>query len=250
MRRSRFAASVWPFAVMAVTAVFSEVMAAAPEVRFPEPVFDFGQAVSGGAIEHVFEFTNTGSAKLTILGVYPTCHCTIPGDYTREVAPGQAGHITLLLDTSDLEGPVTKTTVVSTTDRAHFNLALSFRGTVWKAVEIAPRTLVLRPNAGRDGGDTNTVQIISHLSQPLTVGAPASDNPALKPRLTVIIPGKEFRLQVRAAASNASAMSQGIISLRTSAPQVPVLAIPVLVIPGSDRGGSGGSVSPPRQSSR
>lgn len=231
MRRISFAASVGSAAILAAAAFPLEIRAAAPVVRFKAPVYDFGQVVSGDPIEHVFQFTNSGNATLEILGVYPACHCTIPGDYTRQVTPGQTGQVTLLLDTTDLQGPVTKTTVVSTTDPAHFNLVLSFKGTVWKPIEIVPATLVLRPILGEDSGATNSVRLISHLSQPLTLGVPATDNPALTPELATLIPGREFRLSVRTGAVARASMAQGTISLKTGSSRLPVLAIPVLIMP-------------------
>ena len=223
----------------------------APVICFLSPVYDFGTALAGDAVEHVFEFTNAGSAVLEILGVYPSCSCTMPGEWTQKVLPSHAGSVALLLDTSRFEGPIAESTTVASTDPVHFNVALRFKGTVHKPLELTPRTVVLKPVINAPLGDSNITRIVNYLSESILLEKPKSDNPFIVPRLKAVAPGREFELAVTTPPARRSAPFQGTISIKTSSTRVPMIAFPVLVMPqtqgqtgsNSTRSGSGAAAS-------
>jgi hypothetical protein len=202
-----------------------------PVIRFLAPVYNFGTALAGDPIEHVFEFTNAGNASLELLGVYPSCSCTLPGESTKQVAPGNTGRVTLMLDTTRFDGPIAESTVVASTDRVHFNVALQFKGTVRKPLEMIPRTVILRPAISGTSGNTNTAKIINHLPDPITLEPPVSDNPAFVGELKTIVPGMQYQLAVRTTHAHQSSPTQGTISIKTSSSRVPLFSVPVLIMP-------------------
>ena len=202
-----------------------------PIIRFLSPIYNFGTALAGDPIEHVFEFTNAGNASLELLGVYPSCSCTLPGEWTRQVQPGNTGSVTLMLDTTRFDGPIAEATAVASTDRVHFNVALQFKGTVRKPLELIPRAVILRPVMGATSGNTNTAKIINHLPDPITLEAPVSDNPAFAAELKTIVPGMQYQLAVRATHARQSSPTQGTITIKTSSSRIPAFSVPVLVMP-------------------
>jgi uncharacterized protein DUF1573 len=203
----------------------------APVIRFFSPVYNFGTALAGDPVEHVFEFTNAGNGPLEILGVYPHCSCTLPGEWTKQVAPGHTGRVALLLDTSRFDGPIAESTVVASNDRAHFNVALQFKGTVRKPLELIPRTVILRPSIIATSGNTNTAKIINHLPDPITLEPPVSDNSAFVAELKTIVPGMQYQLAVRTTQARQSSPAQGTISIKTSSSRIPSFSVSVLVLP-------------------
>lgn len=202
-----------------------------PVIRFLSPVYNFGIALAGDPVEHVFEFTNAGNAPLEILGVYPSCNCTLPGEWTKQVPPGQTGHVVLMLDTSRFDGAIAESTVVASSDRAHFNVALQFKGTVRKPLELIPRTVILRPTILATSSSTNTAKIINHLPDPVTLEAPVSDNSAFVAELKTIVPGMQYQLVVRTTQARQSSPAQGTISIKTSSSRIPSFSVSVLVLP-------------------
>ena len=202
-----------------------------PAIQFAAPLYDFGKAMSGDIVEHVFEFTNTGNATLEILGVYPSCNCTTPGDWTRQVAPGGTGRVALRFDTTRFEGSVTEATTVANNDRAHFNVALQIKGTVWKPVEVNPRTVILKPVLAAAAGDANMTRIINHLPEPMTLEEPVSDNAIFTAELKTMVPGREFQLTVHTGPAHHPPMVQGTISIKTSSVRVPLIRVAVLAMP-------------------
>ena len=80
----------------------------------------------GKLAEYSFIFKNEGTAELQITNVQPGCGCTT-SDFTKVVAPGQEGKITLSVHTENFIGNIAKSAQVFTNDPAQpqFNLLMS-----------------------------------------------------------------------------------------------------------------------------
>lgn len=62
-------------------------------IAFEETTFDFGEVMDGDKVEHVFEFTNSGSEPLIISNAKGSCGCTVP-DWPKEpIKAGETGEI-------------------------------------------------------------------------------------------------------------------------------------------------------------
>ena len=83
---------------MAIVACIA-ITAAAPakdgaQIKFDEKAHDFGTiGAEGGAVTHVFTFTNTGTKPLIVLSATASCGCTRPEYTTDPVKPGKKGEI-------------------------------------------------------------------------------------------------------------------------------------------------------------
>ena len=64
-------------------------------VSFEETEHDFGTIKDGTPVETVFKYTNTGSSPLVVSDIKSTCGCTVPTDWTKQVAPGETGQFTV-----------------------------------------------------------------------------------------------------------------------------------------------------------
>ncbi|MEM7105118.1 MAG: DUF1573 domain-containing protein [Bacteroidota bacterium] len=87
-----------------VTATVPEDTINVAKISFSEEIHDYGTVTAGEAVEHIFKFTNTGVAPLTITSAKSTCGCTVP-DYPKEpIAPGAEGEIKVKFNTKGKSG--------------------------------------------------------------------------------------------------------------------------------------------------
>ncbi len=65
---------------------------------------NFGNINQGEIVEHVFEFTNTGTEDLQISGTSASCGCTVPEHSKDPVPPGQKGKVVVKFDSKGKSG--------------------------------------------------------------------------------------------------------------------------------------------------
>jgi len=73
---------------------------------------NFGAVKAGERVGCIFPFTNTGDADLVMTSATASCGCTVPKYSKKPVAPGDAGTVEVVFDTSGRDGIQTKTVVV------------------------------------------------------------------------------------------------------------------------------------------
>lgn len=66
-----------------------------PIMELDKMEHDFGTIENGTPVETVFKYTNKGNSMLVVSNIKSTCGCTVPSNYTREVAPGETGEFTV-----------------------------------------------------------------------------------------------------------------------------------------------------------
>ena len=85
-----------------------------PVIKFDKETHDFGTIENGTPVETVFSYTNTGNSMLVVSNVKSTCGCTVPSDYTKEVAPGETGNFTVKFNGKGNGNKVTKAITMTT----------------------------------------------------------------------------------------------------------------------------------------
>jgi uncharacterized cupredoxin-like copper-binding protein len=83
-----------------------------PVMTFNETEFDFGTIDQGTNVEHVFKFTNTGSAPLVIVDAKGSCGCTVPSYSKSPVAPGEEGELLVKFNGSG-KNQISKTVTIT-----------------------------------------------------------------------------------------------------------------------------------------
>src|SRR5690606_20531967 len=61
----------------------------------------------------VFRYTNNGTSPLVVSDIKSTCGCTVPSDWTKQVAPGETGEFKVKFDGKG-NGVVTKSITMTT----------------------------------------------------------------------------------------------------------------------------------------
>lgn len=104
-------------------------------------VKDFGTVAKGQKLLASFEVKNLGTAPLEIVGVRPTCGCTV-ASFDRTIAPGGSGKIQAEVDTRDFAGPIAKAVLVFTNDKQNAQINLIIKADVRSYLDVLPRPLV------------------------------------------------------------------------------------------------------------
>lgn len=85
-----------------------------PKMKFDKEEHDFGTIDQGDVVEYRFNFTNTGSAPLVIVGAKGSCGCTVPEWPKDAIAAGQTGSILVKFNSTGKKNQQTKTVTLNT----------------------------------------------------------------------------------------------------------------------------------------
>ena len=88
-----------------------------PKIAFEKEELNFNNVHEGKELTAVFSFTNQGDQNLVIEKVVPACGCTA-SQWDKVTPPGQKGSVTLVLDTTGINGVFRKSAAVATNDPA------------------------------------------------------------------------------------------------------------------------------------
>jgi hypothetical protein len=94
-----------------------------PKMVIDAPEHDFGKVKEGDAVSFTFSVKNAGDTELQIVNVSPGCGCTA-SDFSKTVAPGAKGEITLSVNTSGMNGKQSRYADVISNDKTQPNFKL------------------------------------------------------------------------------------------------------------------------------
>lgn len=84
-----------------------------PVIAFDKTEHDFGTIADGTPVETIFKYTNTGNSMLVVSNIKSTCGCTVPSNWTKEVAPGETGEFAVKFNGKG-NGQTSKSVTVTT----------------------------------------------------------------------------------------------------------------------------------------
>lgn len=221
-----------PFSLQAQTPVEPSPPAsvAAPKIQFATNTFEFGKVTAGTVVRASFLLTNTGNAPLEIKDVRPGCGCTTAGTWERRIEPGQTTTIALQLNTANFGGALVKSATVTCNDPKQPTVTLMIKGEVWKPIDVQPTFVVFNPATGAGNNATRVVRVVNNTEAMITIESPASSNPAFKPTLKTIKPGKEFELHITVTPPPTVGSVRGVITAKTSSTNLPLISITAMVV--------------------
>jgi len=83
-----------------------------PKIAFSESTHEFGDITQGDRVEHVFEFTNSGTVPLVLASVRTTCGCTATDWKKEPIAPGEKSSITVKFNSAGKIGVQNKVVTI------------------------------------------------------------------------------------------------------------------------------------------
>src|SRR6202048_790442 len=110
----------------------------APKAEIAEPVYNFGTALSGPPIQHVFMIKNSGNAPLEIRNVNTSCGCTAAKPSKTILAPGEVSTIAASVDTRFEQGHSLSVVTLTTNDPGNASLQLKLEGVIKPQVTAQP----------------------------------------------------------------------------------------------------------------
>ena len=135
---------------------------------------EFDPVLDGAEVVHTFVVENTGTAPLIIDKIKTGCGCTT-ADYTKTVAPGEKGNITLKASTKGYGGRMFNRHVqVFTNDPENKVMNIVMTGKVDKFAGIVPSSAVLKGKA--DEPVETMVSLIPDKKYPFQVTGTQMDN--------------------------------------------------------------------------
>ncbi|MUU79803.1 DUF1573 domain-containing protein [Winogradskyella endarachnes] len=84
-----------------------------PVITLDKKEHDFGTIENGTPVETTFKYTNTGNSMLVVSNIKSTCGCTVPSNWTKEVAPGETGEFSVKFNGKG-NGKVSKSITMTT----------------------------------------------------------------------------------------------------------------------------------------
>jgi len=112
--------------------------AGTPKAQVVEPAYNFGTALSGPPVSHVFMIKNAGSAPLEIRNVSSSCGCTVAKPSKTILAPGEVATIAASVDTHFEQGHSLSVVTLTTNDPANASLQLKIEGVIKPQVAAQP----------------------------------------------------------------------------------------------------------------
>jgi hypothetical protein len=225
--QSRAGAPV-PLATPAPAATTAE-KTSGPKIKFDSDVFDFGKVPAGQPIKHSFIFTNIGTGTLEVTKVNPTCGCTVAGDWTKKVEPGETGTIPLQVNVNaGWNGLMQKTITVECNDKTRppGPIPLNLKFVVWKPVDVSQQYVILNIAAEETNEVSTVVRVDNNMEEALAVYDAASSNPAFGVGIKTNDAGKHYELVVRALPPfKPGNNTSGQITAKTSAPNMASISL-------------------------
>lgn len=203
----------------------SSVRGVGPRIVLAEPYYDFGRIPADKIVSHNFVFTNTGDQVLKISEVRSSCGCTTATNWNREVGPGQTGILPVLFNTGGMAGLVQKNLWVLSNDPEQPSSMILFTATVWKLIDAIPSVATFTFGADFQTNETRIVRLVSNLSEPVILSEPICTNNSFKTKLTTIVPGKEFELEIAVLPPLGPGSLTVPITIKSSSVKMPVVTV-------------------------
>ena len=203
--------------------ISSPMLFAQPQIRImPRTVIDLGDRYSGEIVEHIVTIKNAGNDTLRIQSLKPSCGCTaalLKGN-KKDIGPSDSAQLSLVFNTKDLIGGVTKSVEVQSNDTTNPNLKILISTFVIERLKITPpRLMFYISNADSEYTAVLTLKNqTKHSSIKLLSLKSKFENLKVSLNKKIILPGEEIQLKaILHPASTANI--QGVIELTTNLPQ-------------------------------
>ncbi|MGO9454220.1 MAG: DUF1573 domain-containing protein [Candidatus Binataceae bacterium] len=151
-----------------------------PKVQIVNPFYDFGSALEGKMVNHVFKIKNAGQGVLVIRGMKTSCGCTAAKPTKNNLEPGEETDISVGFDTHFQKGRQVRTITAYTNDPDTPQAVMTMQGDVKQQVAATPAQVAF--GTVRKGTDATQEVTIDDLTDQkgFKVGPVSNSNPAIK----------------------------------------------------------------------
>jgi hypothetical protein len=208
--------------------------ASRPKAVAPEPIKDIEGVAKGEKITHDFVIRNEGTAPLEISEVRASCGCTAT-EFDKTIAPGAAGKVHVVIDSTTFAGPIAKSVTVFTNDIDNPQIELTVKTNVQPVITIKPgyaRYIIVQ---GEEKQGTIEQTLWASDGAPMNILKADSPYPFLKVSFREAKPGeqapegkgKQWRVQMTLDRDAPVGALAEFVRVTTDHPQQKLVEIPV-----------------------
>lgn len=189
---------------------------------------DFGRVIAGAIVRHDFAYSNAGSATLKIERVEPSCDCTVVTNWSRSLAPGTAGTVSVEYHSSaGFRGEAHQSVRLLSNDPQQPETKLFLGGIVWQPIEVNPPSAVFHISPEAKTNMSHGIRIRNADAAPLFLSQPESNSKWFRAQIRTNTLGKDYEVLVVTAGTPNVGTTEGVIALKTTSTNLPLLSIPV-----------------------
>lgn len=197
---------------------------AAPTASIPSNFHQFGSVNQGAIVEHSFELKNTGNEPLLIRKVLPSCGCTAAIMDSHSIAPGQTVAIRASFNTAGFQGKRRESIQIFTNDPLRPVTELTIEGFIIREVTSDPYRILFGSIAK---GSTKTAEVVVTLQPGISISEISSRSEYLSAEQH-LAEGNKIPISVTLKPGAPVGNLRGLIAVKTTSRQVPLLNIPVI----------------------
>ena len=171
------------------------------KIHVDDPVFKFGEADTGGKIEHTFRIRNLGTDPLIIHRVQPACGCTTTSLAETQIEPGGSSELKAVLDLKGRMGAQSSVITIKTSDAAQSEFKLSLVGNVISRVTLEPASLDFGRVTTSNPATPRQIKIRTADGFSLKVLKVESSNEGIEAELQELEPSKSYSVNVKLSPS-------------------------------------------------
>lgn len=202
---------------------------APPKIVVDEIKCDFSEVWAGTKIEHAWTIRNEGQSILRIISVKPSCGCTVLKNYDREILPGEAGKLPVVIDTTHLRSKVHKIVKVQSNDPENAEITLDIAGTVNQRIGIEPTRGGSFGRIKPNEIVKRTLTLTNNTDGPVELSLLSSRAGVFEMELTETKPGQSWELKLRTTPPYQEQYNRAQVRLKTNITDQPAVEFPASV---------------------
>jgi hypothetical protein len=195
-------------------------------VASPGTSLELGDYLKGQKAEKIMDIRNEGNDTLRIGEVHTQCGCTATYLDKKNLAPGEAGKLSITFDTHAYSGRVSKQVYIASNDTVTPKLTITFSANVAPILTSKPEFFSF-DQATLDTTITRTVTITNGTpKQSIKITGMKIDNDMIKATIlkNELMPGEQTQI-IAVFHPTKTGSQQGDVELSTDHPMLPTLKI-------------------------
>jgi hypothetical protein len=201
---------VLPFAASLLLCL-AALQAQAPTATEPPSSFEFGTAIQGTPVTHVFVLRNPSATPLRILGVSLSPGLRISG-FPAQVGPNHQIDLPVSFSTSGMRGPYSGELRLRLDDPGRPEAVFTMAGVVVPPIEFRPYAAFFVTGDRRTPARAS-IEIVNHQEAPLRITRLEYPSERFDARVESVEEGRRYRLSITLPTDAAAGVREDVIQL-------------------------------------
>lgn len=195
-----------------------------PKVFVTEQIHNLGVIEKGMDFGWAFLLENKGDGDLKLLKAYSSIPGEIKIDKPLVIHPGEADHVYIGLESSQIQGKNTLEVIIQTNDPQNPEVLLTVNGYVQWPVEILPLPVALMKIQKGQSAEKQFI-LVNHTSTEMNIEKIEFDEALLHVSVREIEKGKQFEIKIISKTDAPLGEHRNKIIFRTNVPESPTVSM-------------------------